>query len=64
MTVRKTGGTLSSSVAVTQNYSSYVLLAETKPVSGTTNSVSGMTNPVMINGTSQLTFNNAGVLNS
>ena len=58
MTVRKIGGTLASSVAVTQNYSSYVLLAETSPVADTINSVSGMTNPVMINGTSQITFNN------
>ncbi len=58
MTVRKTGGTLSSSVAVTQNNSSYVLLAETRPTSGTVNPVSGMTNPVMINGTGQITFAN------
>ena len=58
MTVRKTGGTLASSVAVTQNNSSYVLLAETRPTSGTVNLVSGMTNPQMINGTSQLTFAN------
>lgn len=58
MTVRKTGGTLASSVSVTQNNSSYVLLAETSPTSGTVNSVSGMTNPQMINGTGQLTFAN------
>lgn len=58
MTVRKTGGTLASSVAVTQNNSSYVLLAETSPTSGTVNLVSGMTNPVMINGTGQITFAN------
>ena len=58
MTVRRIGGTLASSVAVTQNNSSYVLLAETRPISGTTNTVSGMTNPQMINGTSQITFNN------
>jgi hypothetical protein len=58
MTVRKTGGTLASSVAVTQNNSSYVLLSETSPTSGTVNLVSGMTNPVMINGTGQITFAN------
>jgi len=58
MTVRKTGGTLASSVAVTQNNSSYVLLAETRSTSGTVNPVSGMTNPVMINGTGQITFAN------
>ena len=58
MTVKKTGGTLASSVAVTQNNSSYVLLAETRPTSGTVNLVSGMTNPQMINGTGQLTFAN------
>lgn len=58
MTVRKLGGTLASSVPVTQNYSSYVLLAETNPVEGTVNTVSGMTNPVMINGTTTVTFNN------
>lgn len=58
MTVRKTGGTLASSVPVTQNYSSYVLLAETSAVTDTVNPVSGMTNPQMINGTSVVTFNN------
>ena len=58
MTVRKTGGTLASSVAVTQNNSSYVLLAETSPIADTINLVSGMTNPVMINGTTTVTFAN------
>lgn len=58
MTVRKTGGTLASSVAVTQNNSSYVLLAETSPIADTINPVSGMTNPVMINGTTTVTFAN------
>jgi hypothetical protein len=58
MTVRKTGGTLASSVAVTQNNSSYVLLAETSPTADTINLVSGMTNPVMINGTTTVTFAN------
>jgi hypothetical protein len=58
MTVRKIGGTLSSSVPVTQNYSSYVLLAETSPTLGTINAVSGMTNPQMIDGTGTLTFSN------
>ena len=58
MTVRKTGGTLASSVPVTQNYSSYVLLAETSATADTVNTVSGMTNPQMINGTGQITFNN------
>jgi hypothetical protein len=57
MTYRKSvGAPLSAGGTVTQNYSSYVLLAETSPLSGTTNSVSGMSNPQMINGTSQLTF--------
>lgn len=58
MTIKKSGGTLSSSVAVTQNYSTYVLIAETSPLFGTINAISGMTNPQMINGTSQLTFAN------
>ena len=58
MTVRKTGGTLASSVAVTQNNSSYVLLAETSTIADTINPVSGMTNPVMINGTGTITFAN------
>jgi hypothetical protein len=58
MTVRKIGGTLASSVAVTQNNSSYVLLAETSPIADTINPFSGMTNPVMVNGTGQITFAN------
>lgn len=58
MTVRKIGGTLASSVAVTQNYSSYVLLAETTTLDNSVNPVSGMTNPKMIDGTGQITFAN------
>ena len=57
MTRRIIGGPAGSSTApVTQNYSSYVLLAETSPIAGTVNSVSGMTNPVMVDGTNTIDF--------
>jgi len=58
MTIRKSGGAPGTVSTVTQNYSSYVLIAETSPTLGTINPNSGMTNPQMIDGTSQLTFNN------
>lgn len=57
MTRRLIGGaSAATSSVVTQNYSSHVLLAETAATSGTTNSVSGMTNPVMIDGTTTIDF--------
>lgn len=58
MTNRKFGGQLGTSTSVTQNYSSYVLLAETKSTAGTVNPVSGMTNPLMADGTTTLEFAN------
>jgi hypothetical protein len=59
MTKRTIGGPAGiSTAAVTQNNSSYVLIAETMPTSGTTNSFSGMSNPQMINGTATITFAN------
>ena len=57
MTRRVVGGVSGASSVVTQNYSSYVLLAETS-MSGGTNSISGMANPTMIDGTTELDFNN------
>jgi hypothetical protein len=59
MTIRKSGGAPGASSVVTQNYSSYVLLAETSPVAGTLNpNGSGMTNPVMVDGTGTVSFLN------
>ena len=57
MTRRVVGGVAGTSNVVTQNYSSYVLLAETS-MSGGTNSISGMANPTMTDGTTELDFNN------
>jgi hypothetical protein len=57
MTRRIIGGPAGISTApVTQNNSSYVLIAETMPTAGTKNAFSGMTNPVMIDGTTTLEF--------
>jgi len=56
MTNRKFGGQLGTSTGVTQNYSSYVLIAETMPTAGTKNFVSGMTNPLMVDGTNTIEF--------
>jgi len=57
MTVRKIGGPAGVSTApVTQNNSSYVLIAETMPTAGTKNAFSGMTNPVMVDGTNTIDF--------
>lgn len=57
MTNKKFGGTLGSAGSgVTQNYSSYVLIAETMPTAGTKNSVSGMINPLMSDGTTSVEF--------
>jgi len=58
MTNKRFGGTLGSgsSSVVTQNNSSYVLIAETMPTAGTKNAFSGMTNPVMIDGTNTIEF--------
>jgi hypothetical protein len=58
MTRRVVGGVAGTSTIVTQNNSAYVLIAETMPTSGTINSFSGMTNPVMIDGTTTLEFAN------
>jgi len=58
MTIRKSGGAPGTVSTVTQNNSSYVLIAETSPNSGTINSFSGMTNPVMIDGTTVVDFTN------
>jgi hypothetical protein len=59
MTRRIIGGPAGISTApATQNNSSYVLIAETMPIAGTTNSFSGMSNPQMINGTGTITFAN------
>jgi hypothetical protein len=57
MTRRIIGGPAGISTApVTQNNSSYVLIAETMPTAGTKNAFSGMTNPVMIDGTTVVDF--------
>jgi hypothetical protein len=58
MTNKRFGGTLGSGggSVVTQNNSAYVLIAETMPTAGTKNAFSGMTNPVMIDGTTTLEF--------
>jgi len=57
MTRRVIGGPAgTSTVPVTQNYSSYVLIGETMPTAGTINSNSGMTNPVMVDGTNTIEF--------
>ena len=57
MTRRIIGGPAGISTApVTQNNSSYVLIAETMPTAGTKNAFSGMTNPVMIDGTNTIDF--------
>ena len=58
MTNKRFGGTLGSgtSSVVTQNNSSYVLIAETMATSGTKNAFSGMTNPVMVDGTNTIEF--------
>ena len=59
MTRRIIGGPAgTSSAPATQNNSSYVLIAETMPTAGTINSFSGMTNPVMIDGTTVVDFTN------
>jgi len=59
MTRRIIGGPAGISTApATQNNSAYVLIAETMPTSGTINSFSGMTNPVMIDGTTVVDFTN------
>ena len=58
MTRRVVGGVAGTSTVVTQNNSAYVLIAETKAESGTVNSFSGMTNPVMIDGTAVVEFAN------
>ena len=59
MTRRIIGGPSgTSSVPATQNNSAYVLIAETMPTAGTINSFSGMTNPVMIDGTTVVDFAN------
>ena len=57
MTRRVVGGTAGVSSVVTQNNSAYVLLAETTNVASI-NAFSGMTNPVMIDGTTTVTFAN------
>lgn len=56
MTRRTVGGVAGTSTVVTQNYSSYVLIAETAATSGTINPNSGMTNPVMVDGTNTIDF--------
>lgn len=56
MTRRVVGGVAGTTTVVTQNNSAYVLIAETMPSAGTINSFSGMTNPVMIDGTTTLDF--------
>ena len=58
MTNKRFGGTLGSGggSVVTQNNSAYVLIAETMPTAGTKNAFSGMTNPVMIDGTNTIEF--------
>jgi hypothetical protein len=57
MTNKKFGGTLGgASSGVTQNNSSYVLIAETMATAGTKNAFSGMTNPVMVDGTNTIEF--------
>ena len=59
MTRRIIGGPAgTSSAPATQNNSAYVLIAETMPTAGTINSFSGMTNPVMIDGTTVVDFTN------
>ena len=57
MTRRVVGGVAGTSTVVTQNNSAYVLLAETQQTSSI-NTVSGMTNPVMIDGTTSVEFAN------
>jgi hypothetical protein len=57
MTRRVVGGTAGVSAVVTQNNSAYVLLAETTNTAST-NAFSGMANPVMIDGTTTVTFAN------
>jgi hypothetical protein len=57
MTRRVVGGTAGVSTVVTQNNSAYVLLAETTNAAST-NAFSGMANPVMIDGTTTVTFAN------
>ena len=57
MTRRVVGGVAGTSTVVTQNNSSYVLLAETQQTSSI-NPVSGMTNPTMIDGTTSVEFAN------
>lgn len=57
MTNKRFGGTLGGAASgVTQNNSSYVLIAETMPTAGTKNAFSGMTNPVMVDGTNTIEF--------
>ena len=59
MTNKRFGGTLGgASSSVTQNNSSYVLIAETMPTAGTKNAFSGMTNPLMVDGTNTIEFAN------
>ena len=57
MTRRVVGGVAGTSTVVTQNNSAYVLLAETQQTSSI-NTVSGMTNPIMIDGTTSVEFAN------
>ena len=57
MTRRTVGGVAGVSAVVTQNNSAYVLLAETTNAAST-NAFSGMANPVMIDGTTTVTFAN------
>jgi hypothetical protein len=57
MTRRVVGGTAGVSSVVTQNNSAYVMLAETTNAAST-NAFSGMANPVMIDGTTTVTFAN------
>jgi hypothetical protein len=57
MTRRVVGGVAGTSTVVTQNNSSYVLLAETTNTASV-NPFSGMSNPVMLDGTSTVTFAN------
>lgn len=57
MTRRTVGGVAGTSTVVTQNYSSYVLLAETSTTGGI-NAVTGMSNPTMADGTTSIEFAN------
>lgn len=57
MTRRVVGGAAGTSAVVTQNNSSYVLIAETS-TSGGINPFSGMTNPILADGTNVVDFDN------